>query len=120
MNVDKMKELAGTEVKSTGPAKEFEIPPCYRIFDKAWFCVTPMNQIAKYYVHGELDNCLIPMNDWTLCMTAKLYTKEAMKQVRVSMIIRDMLDKCTLLPQDFQKAHAKIHNLLFLHALALA
>lgn len=96
MNVDKMRELAGTEAKSLGPAKHFEIPPCYRIFDKAWFCVTPINQVAKYYVHGELDNCLIPMNDWTLCMTAKLYTKEAMKQVRLNTLDERMLESVSV------------------------
>jgi Protein of unknown function (DUF3128) len=61
--------------------RHFVIPPCYQIFDKAWFCVTPMNQISQVYKTGEVEDCSGILTDWTLCIQAKAYFKEADKQV---------------------------------------
>ena len=84
MNIDKMKKLAGHSERPVGAAPKFVIPPCHQIFDKAYFCVTPMNQVFQVYVTGEIEDCMSIMTDWTLCMQAKLYYKEADKQVRDS------------------------------------
>lgn len=63
--------------------KHFVIPPCYKIFDRAWFCVTPMNQISQIYKTGEIEDCSEILTDWTLCMQCKAYYKPADKQVRI-------------------------------------
>lgn len=63
------------------PPKIVIIPPCYLIFDKAWFCVTPMSQISHIYKTGEAEDCTEFLTDWTLCMQAKGYYKPADKQV---------------------------------------
>jgi Protein of unknown function (DUF3128) len=40
-----------------------------------------MNQISQVYKTGEVEDCSGILTDWTLCIQAKAYFKEADKQV---------------------------------------
>lgn len=40
-----------------------------------------MNQVSQIYKTGEIEDCTSILTDWTLCIQAKAYYKEADKQV---------------------------------------
>ena len=59
------------DVPSDG--KRPPLPNCIDVFDRFWFCASPVNQLAQFYRQGELENCTILLSDWSKCMRSKLH-----------------------------------------------
>lgn len=43
------------------PSTQHERPDsstsCTKYFDALWFCYSPVHQLKRYYVHGDVDDC---------------------------------------------------------------
>ena len=66
-------------VEPTTDGKRLPLPNCIDIFDRFWFCASPVNQLAQFYRRGELEDCTILLSDWSKCMRAKLHQDEDKK-----------------------------------------
>lgn len=67
------------EVEGETNGNRPKIPSCIEIFDRFWYCASPVSQLNQYYRHGEIEDCSILLSDWSKCMRAKLHKDEEKK-----------------------------------------
>lgn len=44
---------------------------CVKYFDALWFCYSPVHQLKRYYVHGDIDDCIGHWGRLMACMKQK-------------------------------------------------
>ena len=62
-------------------------PPCYKVWDRLWYCGSPGGQFRNIYRFGEVEDCQPYWDDWMNCMKAKVYQDKDAKQVGTCIII---------------------------------
>jgi hypothetical protein len=50
---------------------------CSAIFDKLWYCGTPVNQLDKIYKTGDIDDCSIHFNKFYRCLKNKIIKNDS-------------------------------------------
>lgn len=44
---------------------------CTKYFDQLWFCYSPVHQLKRYYVHGDVDDCVAHWGTLMACLKQK-------------------------------------------------
>eukprot|EP00889_Picochlorum_renovo_P000136 jgi/Picre1/27166/NNA_000135.t1 len=44
---------------------------CVKYFDALWFCYSPVHQLKRYYVYGDVDDCLGHWSKLMACLRQK-------------------------------------------------
>jgi hypothetical protein len=44
---------------------------CTKYFDALWFCYSPVHQLKRYYVHGDVDDCVSHWSTLVACLKQK-------------------------------------------------
>ncbi len=44
---------------------------CTKYFDALWFCYSPVHQLNRYYVHGDVDDCVSHWSTLVACLKQK-------------------------------------------------
>jgi hypothetical protein len=44
---------------------------CTKYFDALWFCYSPVHQLKRYYVHGDVDDCVGHWGTLMACLKQK-------------------------------------------------
>nr|CCA18827.1 conserved hypothetical protein [Albugo laibachii Nc14] len=73
------------KVKTNEKVKEsedstFRRPYCKWFLDRAFYCVSPMNQLTQYYRHGKLDSCDGNWSNIYQCFRSSLMEVERAKE----------------------------------------
>ncbi|CCI40364.1 hypothetical protein ABG067_004889 [Albugo candida] len=58
----------------------FRRPYCKWFLDRAFYCVSPINQLTQYYRRGELDSCKGTWNNIYHCFRSSLMEEERAKE----------------------------------------
>jgi len=61
-------------------------PPCYKVWDRLWYCGSPGGQFRNIYRFGEVEDCQPYWDDWMKCMKAKVYQDKNGKKVNIYII----------------------------------
>ena len=73
----------GLIVKTAYGSKSLKDVTCIDIFDRLWYCGTPMNQLDALYRTGETENCANYAADWVTCMKASTIRDEKRREVKI-------------------------------------
>ena len=66
-------------------------PPCYKVWDRLWYCGSPAGQFRNIYRFGEIEDCQPYWDDWKNCMAAKVYQDKNEKQVSIFLCLSPSL-----------------------------
>ena len=72
-------------------------PPCYKVWDRLWYCGSPAGQFRNIYRFGEIEDCQPYWDDWKNCMAAKVYQDKNEKQVSIFLCLSPFLTHTQLI-----------------------
>jgi hypothetical protein len=59
---------------------------CVNLFDRLWYCGTPVNQLNIFYRTGDIDNCSKYFSALTTCIYAKTIKDEKQRKEKLQSI----------------------------------
>jgi Protein of unknown function (DUF3128) len=83
--LDDTTELFDADISSS--KKSISDVTCIDIFDRLWYCGTPVNQLNRFYRTGDIEYCHTYAFDWTACMKARFIKDNSLREVSICLYI---------------------------------